>query len=249
MDERRFDGLARALASAKTRRGYLAGALAFLGASALAARGTTELAQASCREEGESCALNSACCSGLTCVGTSLFNPNVGVCQPGGEPDPNPNPTRSPSRSTATPTSTPTSRRTRTPTPTPAPGRVLRVPMTVTVNCAATTEQSITFAGRFGRRRRLPIDIVQIRSFLNQGVGNPQPGPRLTRDNPRVEWRWGCLPRPGVVCKHQSRFFDNQLGTDGVAMVIRYERVICDAQVSCTQRSNQDGFLQCVRRE
>jgi hypothetical protein len=245
MDERRFDALTRALASSKTRRGYLVGALAFLGASALAVRGgTTETAEASCREEDDSCTLTSSCCSGLTCVRTSLFNPNVGVCQPGGDPDPNP--TRSPFRPTATPTSTPTM----TPTPTPVPGRVIRVPMTVTVDCDTIGEQSITFVGRFGRRRRLPIDVVQIRSFLNQGVGYPQPGPRLTRSDPVARWRWLCSAAiPNTVCKsREGRFFMNDLGTDGVAMHIRYERIDCDARVSCAEGSNPDGFLRCVSR-
>lgn len=243
MDERRFDGLARALASSKTRRGYFASALAFLGASALAVRGTTDPVQAACREEDESCALNSGCCSGLTCVRTSTFNPNVGVCQSGS----NPTATRSPGRATATPTRTPTP----SPTPTPGAGRILRVPMTVTVNCATgTAEQSITFDGRFRRRRRLPIDVVEIRSFLNQGVGNPQSGPRITRSVPVEDWRWRCSPRPGIVCKSPSHFFENDLNTDGLLMHIRYERVDCDAQVACGGGTNSSGdFLQCVRRE
>lgn len=253
MDERRFDGLARALASSKTRRGYLAGALAFLGAAALAVRGTTDAALAGCREEDESCTLNSGCCSGLTCVRTSTFNPNVGVCQTGSDPDPNP--TRSPLRPTATPT--PTSTPSRTATPTPVPGTVIRVPMTVTVNCAPAgpnpaipAEQSITFRARFGRRRRLPIDVVSIRSFLNLSAGNLQPGPRLTRRSPLEMWRWRCSTAvSGTVCKSESHFFENGLGTDGVDLHIRYERVDCDAQVSCAQVSNPDGFLVCVRRE
>lgn len=251
MDERRFDGLARAFASSKTRRGYLVGALAFLGAAALAVRGTTEAVQAACREEDESCTLNSGCCSGLTCVRTSLFNPNVGVCQSGGDPDPNP--TRSPLRPTATPTKTPTPRPTSTPTP--QPGSVFRVPMTVTVDCrlapTQASQQSIVFAGRFGRRRRLPIDVVEIRSFLRQSDGGrPQSGPRLTRRDRVEDWRWGCTSAsPDTVCVSSSPFFANGFNTDGVLLHIRYERIDCDAQVSCAERSNSGGFLQCVRRE
>lgn len=286
MDERRFDALARVLASSKTRRGYLAGVLAFLGVSALAVRGTNDTAHASCREEDESCTLNSSCCRGLTCVSTSLFNPNIGVCQPGSEP--NPNPTRSPVR--RTPTRTPTRRPARTPnrppnrtpnrprkrppkraptrspalgstpaptpkpTPKPAPtpgtGTDLSVPMTVTINCAVPpAEQSIVFAGRFGPDQQLPIEVVQIRSFLGDAAGNRQPGPSLARDIPHAVWRWRCSTAvPGTVCKSLSQFFQNDLGTDGVAMHIRYEQIDCDAQMSCIAGSNPDGFLQCVRR-
>lgn len=247
MDERRFDGLARALASSKTRRGYLVGALAFLSASALAVRGTTEMAQAACREEDEPCALNSGCCSGLTCVRTSAFNPNVGYCQTGSDPDPNP--TRSPGQPTATPTRTPTP----SPTPTPSAGRILRVPMTVTVNCAPVgQQQSITFSGRFGRRRRLPIDVVEILSFLRQyDGGRLQPGPRLTRRDPSEDWRWANCPSapPDTVCISSSPFFANGFNADGLLLHIRYERIDCDAQVSCADGSNAGGFLRCVRRE
>lgn len=241
MDDSRFDGLARALASSRTRRGYLAAAIGFLGASALAVRGTTDASQVGCRGEGESCALNSACCLGQTCVRLSAFNPNVGVCQPGSV-----DPTRSPLTPTPRPTSTPTSTPGPSPTPTatPRPGEVVRVPMTVSLDCD-TPGQSITFS----TEQDLPIDIVSIRTFLGQGRGGA--GPRLSWEMQRVTWRWGCR-QPGVGnCRSgpsDPLFSIDQPGRDGVVLRIRFERLACDAEVACIERSNPDGILRCIRR-
>jgi hypothetical protein len=241
MDGGRFDGLARALASSKTRRGYLVATLGFLGAAALAVRGTTESSLAACRGEGKSCALNSGCCSGLTCVRTSALNPNVGVCQRGGAVTP----TRSPSFRTPTPTPRPTS------TPTPVPGRTILVPMTIRLNCPLSGPQSIEFIGRFGRRRRFQIDVVSFRSFLGQSAGGMDtPGPTLTRVNQSEHWLWRCERSrpPGTSCRTEfDPFFDNRFNTDGARFRIRYERTECTAQVSCAQGRSPGNELQCVR--
>lgn len=242
MDGGRFDGLARVLASSKTRRGYVVAALGVLGVSGLAVRGSSEASQASCRDEGESCTLTTSCCGGNVCVRTSLFNPNVGVCEPGSSV------TSTPSRRTPTPTPRPTN--TPSPTPIPTADRTILVPLTIRLNCAAPpSDQSIAFVGHFGRRRRFSIRIVSFRSFLGQSVGGAiWPGPRLTRTNRDELWRWQCTaPIPGTTCFGQSPLFSNALGTDGARFRIRYEGVECEALISCAQGSNPNNELPCVR--
>ena len=241
MDNGRFDGLARALASSRTRRGYVAAALGFLGVSAVAVRGTSNAAQF-CRGEGEPCALMSFCCSGYTCVRTSPINPNVGVCRRGSV---------TPTPSSRTPTPRPTTTPSPSPTPTPRPGTVIEIPMTVRVDCNAdpNTPQSITFQGHFSRRNRLDINVVSYRSRRRLGAGELSwPGPLITRRNRRAARLFRCSNIPN--CESSTEFFRNQppASPDGVELHIRYARLDCDAQVSCTEGRNHNQILRCIRR-
>lgn len=247
MDGARFDGLARALASSKTRRGYILATLGFLGASALAVRGTTEASHGGCREKGQSCSLASSCCSGSVCVRTSLFNPNVGVCE--ADSTATSTPTSIPGTRTPTPRPTNTPSPTPSPTPTPRPGEVLRVPLTVRLDCSKVGEQSIFF----NYRGQLRLRVVTLRTYLQEHQGAlSTPGPRLSRNQRRVLWRWRCtLPGQNNCISDQPLFDTNNPtlpSTDRALFHLRYVGLDCDAQVTCAQGVNPDGILPCVRR-
>jgi hypothetical protein len=242
VDNGRFDGLARALASSRTRRGYIAAALGFLGVSALAVRGTTDVTDAAqfCRGEEEPCALTSYCCSGFTCVRTSRFNPNVGVCRRGSV-------TPTPSSRTPTPRPTGTPSPSPSPTPTPRPGSVIEIPMTIALDCSpAPFDQSIRFVGHFSRRHRFDINIISFRSFRGLHEG-PKQGPMITRRNRRATYVWQCPD--GFVDPNCRRFFDNTVADpDGAHFHIRYARLDCDATVMCNPGRNPNQILRCIRR-
>lgn len=247
MDNGRFDGLARALASSRTRRGYVAAVLGFLGVSAIAVRGTTDTTDAAqtCRGEGEPCAIMSFCCSGFTCVRTSPINPNVGVCRRGSV---------TPTPSSRTPTATPRPTGTPSPSPTPRPGSVIDIPMTISLDCsmAAGAPQALRFQGHFSRRHRLEIRVVSYRSILGFHQGAvAHAGPLITRRDRREADFFRCTPGPGNPdCVSTDPFFRNNPPgeNDGARFHIRYARFDCDATVTCAQGRNPNQILRCIRR-
>jgi hypothetical protein len=81
VDDRQFDQLARILAWGFHRRGLFTLAAVF-GGWRLRAAEAAQLTPPACGELGGACTLSFACCSGLTCV-TSTLNPSYGVCVTG----------------------------------------------------------------------------------------------------------------------------------------------------------------------
>ena len=78
MDGRRFDNFTKGI----TRRGFVA---AVGGTVAFVARGASasQPGPATCGQSGDVCTMLIGCCSGFTCV-TSSINTNYGVCVSGG---------------------------------------------------------------------------------------------------------------------------------------------------------------------
>ena len=81
MDDCQFDQLARILARGLSRRGLFTVAL-ILGGWEGRDASAAQLTPPSCGQLGGACTLLFACCSGLTCV-TSTLNPSYGVCVTG----------------------------------------------------------------------------------------------------------------------------------------------------------------------
>jgi hypothetical protein len=82
MDDAKFDRLARVFAKTVSRRQMAAVIGAAIGV--LGQQGTrgSQLAPATCGEQGAVCTLILGCCDGLTCV-TSAVNTSYGICVPG----------------------------------------------------------------------------------------------------------------------------------------------------------------------
>lgn len=75
MDDRRFDGIARSLASEVSRRGFLHRAAAGAAVGLVTALPGIGRVAAACKAEGEVCAVNGDCCASLVC--------HSGLCSPG----------------------------------------------------------------------------------------------------------------------------------------------------------------------
>ena len=233
MDGGRFDGLARALASPNTRRGYLVAAFGLIGAGALAVRNTTGAVQP-CQAEGEPCSIGSLCCSGNFCQRTSLYNPNVGVCQRGAEPTSRISPTRAPN-----PTRTPRPTRTPNPTRTPQPTRTPR---------PTTTPDRSPLRGTLVCNSGSPADQPQVLTLVNEGnetvfvtlITSIKPLPskcddttsskgfriRASRSNRKRVFEFGHCDPPGTAggnknCVNDCTIFEPRNDRNGA--FIRYE--------------------------
>jgi hypothetical protein len=82
MDDAKFDRLARVFAKAVSRRQMAAVISAAIGVLGQQGARGSQLAPATCGEQGAVCTLVLGCCDGLTCV-TSAVNTSYGICVPG----------------------------------------------------------------------------------------------------------------------------------------------------------------------